>query len=179
MTTTEALSALGVSRSHSYRVIAALRRCGVAEPHSSRSLTHGRPAEVNGKRVTWKQYAADNGLSGDWTRARLYGMEPQGMHAIYLKQDGCCYLCGDPLSPDLGKVHIEHDHACCPSPARLGGGKISCGKCVRGIACSPCNRLIAAANDDPYRLRRIADNLEGANHRVATARLRERWMAAP
>ena len=81
-------------------------------------------------------------------------------NAFWEAQDGKCYLCGDPLQPDLPKaIHLDHDHACCPL------GK-SCERCRRGLACVECNHLIAKARDDPDRLRRIADNLERANEGV-------------
>lgn len=72
-------------------------------------------------------------------------------------QGGRCYLCGDELPPLDSKIppFIEHDHACCTT--RLG-----CPICRRGICCATCNRLIGMANDDPERLRRIADNLKRA-----------------
>lgn len=112
----------------------------------------------------WRAYARAHGLSGNWSRARRYSMRPQELHALYLKQNGCCYLCGDPPSKDLAKAAIDHDHACCPGPAPRPDGKYktSCGKCVRGIAHTACNLLIAEAQDDPDKLRRIADNLEAA-----------------
>ena len=76
-------------------------------------------------------------------------------------QGGKCYLCGDnlPLDGDVPPF-IEHDHICC-GPKRLG-----CPICRRGICCSPCNRLIGLAHDDPNRLRCIADNLEHAKELV-------------
>jgi hypothetical protein len=115
----------------------------------------------------WRAYAAANGLSGDWSRARRYSLSPKGLHALYLQQNGCCYLCGDPLPKDLTKAAIDHDHSCCTGmKAGPSRNKASCGNCVRGIACGACNRLIASAQDDPDRLRRIADNLETANRRV-------------
>lgn len=131
----------------------------------------GRLSELAKMREEWKAYSAANSLSGDWSRARKYGMRPQELHALYLRQDARCYLCGDPLRPDLAKCHIDHDHACC-------GPGASCGICVRGIACASCNRAIGEAKDDPRRLRRIADNLEAANRqlgrRYAAAALSER-----
>jgi len=39
-----------------------------------------------------------------------------------------CYICS---STEF--LQVDHDHACCP-------GTKSCGKCVRGIVCSSCNR---------------------------------------
>ena len=119
-------------------------------------VSFGHLSDLAKKREDWKAYAAANGLSGDWARARKYGMKPKELHALYLRQDARCYLCGDPLQPDLTKCHIDHDHSCCGP-----GG--SCGICVRGIACASCNRLIGEAKDDPRRLRVIADNLEAAN----------------
>lgn len=66
-------------------------------------------------------------------------------------QDGRCYLCGDEMQRKTAQ--IDHDHDCCP-PSR------SCDRCRRGLACGPCNIVIAQAFDDPARLRRIADNFE-------------------
>lgn len=116
----------------------------------------------------WRAYATAHGLSGDWRRARRYGLSPRELHALYLKQEGSCYLCGDPLPKNLTRSAVDHDHTCCPgqNAEATSTHKVSCGKCVRGIACNACNRLIASAQDDPDRLRRIADNLEAANLRV-------------
>lgn len=76
-------------------------------------------------------------------------------------QDGRCYLCGDALRLDIKRgIHLDHDHACCEPPR-------TCEKCRRGLSCPDCNYLIARANDDPVRLRRIADNLEAAMLRLA------------
>jgi hypothetical protein len=87
----------------------------------------------------------------------LYGLTPEGRARLLAEQDGCCYLCGEPLQTGApGMVHVDHDHACCR-------GVRSCGTCVRGLACEPCNKGIGAFGDDPERMRRVADNLEMAN----------------
>jgi hypothetical protein len=112
----------------------------------------------------WRKYAALHDLTGPWVaRAHRYGMEAEDLHGMYLRQGGRCYLCNDPLLAILGKFAIDHDHKCCPGAGR------SCGRCVRGIACPPCNKLIGAAQDDPDRLRRVADNLEAVTHRLSNS----------
>jgi hypothetical protein len=88
--------------------------------------------------------------------------------AFWEAQGGRCYLCGDELDRDAYRgVHIDHDHSCCP----LGR---TCAICRRGLACPKCNSIIGFADDDPDRLRRIADGLEAAN-----AAVRDRMACAP
>lgn len=71
-------------------------------------------------------------------------------------QDGKCYLCGNPLDrAEYRGINLDHDHSCCP----LGR---SCEKCRRGLVHRHCNSVLGYAEDDPDRLRRIADNLEAA-----------------
>lgn len=99
-------------------------------------------------------------------RAR-YGLTPERWTSMLAEQDGCCYLCGEPL--DLGatrKIHVDHDHSCCR-------GNRSCGRCVRGLACEECNHGIGQFGDDPERMRRVADALTAAIERLATER--EAW----
>ena len=91
----------------------------------------------------------------------LYGMSPEDRAELLAKQDGCCYLCSEPLNLDKPrKIHVDHDHSCCR-------GVRSCGKCVRGLACEPCNKGIGSFGDDPERMRRAAGRLEAAQAKVA------------
>ena len=80
-----------------------------------------------------------------------HGLQWGDWDAMWDAQGGLCYLCGDELI--TGSVHLDHDHRCCAK------GR-SCKFCHRGITCSRCNQLVGLADDDPDRLRRIADNLE-------------------
>lgn len=82
-------------------------------------------------------------------------MTPADLMRMHDAQQGLCYLCGDPLPHDRHFLAIDHDHRCCPP-------KSSCARCRRGLTCHGCNVLIGHAQDDPQRLRRIADNLEAA-----------------
>ncbi len=79
----------------------------------------------------------------------FYGLTFEAYSQMLIDQSGRCACCGDPMK----SPHIDHDHACCE--------KGSCGKCVRGLLCSPCNVGIARFRDNPERLRRAIAYLEG------------------
>lgn len=59
-----------------------------------------------------------------------------------------CQICGS-----VGAIHIDHDHSCCPGNAR------SCGNCVRGSLCGPCNHGLGYFRDDPVRLQAAIEYL--------------------
>ena len=93
-------------------------------------------------------------------RLRTFGLTPEGLAELAAKQDGLCYLCGEPLDFSVARrVHVDHDRACCRGPK-------SCGTCIRGLACPHCNIGIGHFGDDPERMRRVADSLEMANRRL-------------
>lgn len=68
-----------------------------------------------------------------------YGLSEEDYEAILEQQGGTCAIC---RQPDRRKLHVDHDHSCCPSFR-------SCGKCVRGILCEKCNPALGAFGDDP------------------------------
>ena len=71
------------------------------------------------------------------------------------EQDGKCAICKLPESrADLKNLSIDHDHSCCPVKSR------SCGKCVRALVCSSCNKTLGLTKDNPATLRAMADYLE-------------------
>jgi ribosomal protein L20 len=59
-----------------------------------------------------------------WMRT-LYNLAPRQHSFIYVKQLGCCAVCGDPTPYD--KMQTEHNH--------------TTGK-VRGLTCARCNLLV-------------------------------------
>ena len=95
---------------------------------------------------------------------RKHGLYPEDWHVLWTAQDGCCWLCGEPLPDDPAKVHIDHDHRC-PSC----GPKTSCRSCRRGLAHGSCNTAIGLLGEDPDKLQRIADSL--AEYQRRTGRL--------
>lgn len=66
--------------------------------------------------------------------ARKYGLPPDQYWKMFHDQGGVCAVCGEPPGGDgrFKRLSVDHDHACCP-------GAESCGKCVRGLLCRPCN----------------------------------------
>lgn len=66
-------------------------------------------------------------------------------------QGGVCAMCAGLLAPP----HVDHDHSCC-------AGKRSCGKCVRGLLCGPCNRALGLLRDNPETMERAAVYLRSA-----------------
>ena len=55
------------------------------------------------------------------------------------KQGNKCLICSVEFKVYITKkghkrvsYHIDHYHGCCP-------GRYSCGKCIRGLLCGPCN----------------------------------------
>jgi len=92
---------------------------------------------------------------------RKHKMRLPEWDAMWLAQDGRCYLCGEAMTGDRAG-QIDHDHSCC-APQK------SCPSCRRGLACIRCNMVIGMVYESPDRLRVIADALEAAQARRENA----------
>lgn len=82
---------------------------------------------------------------------RVYGVGPARYAAIYVAQGGRCAGC-QRATGATKRLAVDHDHACCPGPT-------SCGACVRGLLCGPCNQLLGHFRDDPQTFLRLANYL--------------------
>ena len=83
-----------------------------------------------------------------------YGFGPTTYSDLLAKQHGVCLICLE--APRPGKVlHVDHRHSCCP-------GKRSCGQCIRGLICGPCNHAIGNLRDNPTFARALASYLEAS-----------------
>ena len=89
----------------------------------------------------------------------MYGITLADFERLLRRQKHRCAICPRKASHFVvaGRVrrslNIDHNHACCP-------GKKSCGKCIRGLLCVRCNRVVGAMEDDASLLRRAAEYLE-------------------
>lgn len=79
-----------------------------------------------------------------------YGVTPDAYAAALVSG---CDICNEVAD----QLHVDHDHACC---AGRGGSSRTCGKCVRGFLCGPCNRALGMFKDSPDTIRKAAAYLE-------------------
>lgn len=116
----------------------------------------GKPCQDCGKKKGAKQrnckrcwtcqriHDKDTSLSAfDKMLRKTYNITLAQRQELLDYQGGVCYLCR--IAKDTGnrRLSVDHDHRCCP-------GDTSCGRCVRGLLCTGCNRhvLAWAARDD-------------------------------
>lgn len=79
---------------------------------------------------------------------QTFNMTPEEYEHLLSEQGYRCQICRmhvDDITHGSkyrrSALAVDHDHQCCP-------GSRSCGLCVRGLLCSPCNTLIGMARDD-------------------------------
>lgn len=75
-----------------------------------------------------------------YTRALIYGLTGEQLSELLAR--GKCDACGQVTN----KLNIDHDHSCCESRVK------ACGKCVRGVLCTPCNQALGFLKDDPDKI---------------------------
>lgn len=61
-----------------------------------------------------------------------YGITAERYDEILAEQDGKCAICASPDPVRGDNFCVDHDHDCCP-------GEKTCGRCIRGLLCFPCN----------------------------------------
>lgn len=83
-----------------------------------------------------------------------YGLSVEQFDELLAAQGFTCAICETP-TPARG-WHVDHDHACCPTSSR------SCGKCIRGVLCSRCNKALGAFLDSTTVLLRAIRYLEAS-----------------
>lgn len=120
------------------------------------------------RRVQNARWLSENYSPEQARRYRLmsrWGITPEEYDALLAAQGGRCANPGCRTdSPGARGFHIDHDHSCCP--VRDNRRQRSCGGCIRGLLCAPCNRAAGFAGDDPRLLRGLADYLESSRFGV-------------
>jgi len=85
-------------------------------------------------------------------RVMKYGVTPEWFDLTFESQGRRCAICRSAEPRGRGWA-IDHDHHCCPDKAA------SCGSCVRGILCSPCNLALGLMGDEADVLNAAANYL--------------------
>jgi len=113
---------------------------GMCKMHYERNRRTGSPALKNFVREVYK-----NGQKyADMRRNHL--MRTFGITVDEYNErakDGC-EICGSKGFAHK-KLHVDHDHKCCPTPRYPDGSTMyhkTCGQCIRGILCDRCNGTV-------------------------------------
>jgi len=64
-----------------------------------------------------------------------YGLTRESFAQLLAAPQNACAMCFTPFLEGQAPC-IDHDHACCPDE------KSSCGRCIRGLLCLPCNAAL-------------------------------------
>ena len=102
-----------------------------------------------------------------WKMVRAYSITIEDRDAMADRQGHRCALCNTPEADR--RLHLDHDHACCPASGT------SCGKCIRGLICRACNNALGLIGDDIETLQRMVKYLQsgGAPRSPNRKRLRD------
>lgn len=116
---------------------------------SDRPLGRGTVCKkCQSKRV--RKHQLDNPDKYGYTPAstiKRHGLTIDEYDEMYGRWAGLCWVC---KTNEIGA--IDHDHNCCP-------GAYSCGKCVRGLLCGQCNRVLGLVKDNVITLENMINYL--------------------
>jgi hypothetical protein len=114
------------------------RKCLVLKPHKEYSKkskskdglqTWCKSCVVENKRQ-WIKENRDKVKVNVWYSK--YRLREQDVEELLRIQDNRCGICREEFTDT---PCVDHDHSCC-------SGARSCGKCVRGLLCSNCNKML-------------------------------------
>jgi len=141
-----------------------LRARGLCKAHSDHVKKYGAPREIKSYRPIGRpcgivgcdepalaKLRCAKHLQYGYNLSR-FGITLEGFVRLLDAQGGVCAICSG-TNPNGNALSVDHDHACCP-------GDRSCGRCIRGLLCSPCNFAVGMMRDEPARLRVAANYLE-------------------
>lgn len=119
-------------------------------PEMKRTKTH-KECRICRKMKVFYDYEAGNTknhtycsscrkIKGFEANLERYGLTPEQYVEMETKQGGVCAVCKQP-EKEKKRLSIDHDHQCC-------FGIKSCGKCVRGLVCTRCNKGMGVFGDN-------------------------------
>jgi hypothetical protein len=90
-------------------------------------------------------------LVGHIGNLKRYGLTRDDYVDLEKSQNGVCKICGEAEKYNK-RLSIDYDHSCCDGPK-------SCGKCIRGLLCSRCNKVLVQLNDNKILLAKMIEYL--------------------
>lgn len=82
-----------------------------------------------------------------------YNITVEEWNILLKSQNYLCAICKSPYSEQRERLSVDHDHSCCVNNK-------SCGKCIRGLVCQPCNKMLGFARDSTIILQSAIDYLK-------------------
>jgi len=127
-----------------------------------------QPSKWSSKSEYNRQYRVANQprIQSEYTDRYLwttYRLTAHGFNEMLKRQAGRCAICQTDKPGSKG-FHVDHDHSCCT-------GSRSCGDCVRGLLCFPCNIGIGLLRDNPATLRSALRYLDSPPHQPTQTQL--------
>jgi hypothetical protein len=118
--------------------------CGRKPLHPGKCITakalkqqvDNRPRKSTRKRGV--RLGDDPGVAARWRRAHKFvrlGITEEQFNQMLEAQGYACAICREPFGDQ--RICADHDHNCCPKVAKQTAK--TCGKCIRGLLCVPCN----------------------------------------
>jgi hypothetical protein len=123
--------------------------CRECESSKKRNLDY-KPTSTQAK-----QYKENHKLTGKRSDLRPLtrkSLSDDAYEDMLILQEFRCGICRRHQNEFSKTFATDHDHRCCP-------GKVSCGKCLRGLLCNRCNPGIGIFNDDVEILQNAIDYL--------------------
>ena len=139
------------------------RYCKQCNRENAKRVYH----ENRDKALEWHRDYYKKNADRILTRKRDYVAKKRAVEKLYnlsspyadmvAMQNGVCAACG--LPPTDKGLCVDHDHDCCPK------GR-SCGKCVRGLLCDPCNKALGNVKDSEDTLLGLIEYLKAFRMRT-------------
>lgn len=137
--------------------------CKECRSAKRRADVKGKARDAARKRERYAAEAEYRTRQQDIALLWRYGITREQYDERWDSQGHACAICRRTEPGSQRGWHLDHDHKCCPDPAR------SCGKCVRGILCNGCNVALGGFQDNPDHLLAAWAYLSGSNLRSVPA----------
>lgn len=125
--------------------------CGGWKPETSFGTSKGK-----GDGLNWRCRVCCSAIARA-SRLERMGITAERYEELLASQGGTCAICD--RKPGKRSFDIDHDHSCCPANK-------SCGKCIRGLLCAPCNKGIGLLGDSVARISDAVDYLKRTSARL-------------